>query len=55
VQLLSSGNQDSFCLDNLRVRHTTVNRTDRGARFVIVKAYALSTFFRDDVEDAVGD
>src|SRR5262249_9252164 len=55
MQLLSAGNQYSFRLDNVRVRNTTVYRTHRCARFVVVKAHALSALFRDDVENSVGD
>ena len=55
MQLLSSDNQDSFRFDNVGIGNTTVYRTHCGARFMVVEAYALSTFFRYDVEDAVGD
>src|SRR5439155_8569368 len=55
VQLLGAGDQHRFAFNDLRVRHTAVHRAHRGTRLMVVKPHALSAFFRDDVEDAVGD
>jgi hypothetical protein len=55
MQLLSSGDQDSFRLDNVGVWYTAVYRTHRRTRFMVVEAYTLSTFFRNNVENPVGN
>src|SRR2546422_8010009 len=55
MQVLSPAKQYRFTLHNVRVGYTTVHRTHRRARFVIVKAHTLRTLLWHDVEDVVGE